>query len=424
MAYIPQIVFSASLARKHFVCMGDFRQLLPIVQSSTKSALNTDIFEYCNIVKAVEHHKKHQWLCMLDVQYRMHPEIAYFVSKTMYHGLLKTSENIRQNESIMEVTKQKPFINQPVVLADLSGMSASCMKTNDNSRINIQSAFLAFHMALQIDKKYKVGIITPYHAQSRLLNAMIKDIMSIHSEINNISSATVHQFQGSEKDVILYDAVDSEPMKTPGILLASTQNDYANRLFNVALTRARGKFICLANVDYMNHRNLSKDLMFKKMINEQMKNYNKITNTYFKDLNKEALGNIKKFYKEKGIPFEGSNTASAIDGFMETKQVIDETDTFAAYVRSHIKCPDCGKPMRLAKSKKGNFFLSCTGYPQCKRTEFVDVWLVEEYLNRNGGTGQKCTKCKYSLMAERGRYGGIEVHCCGYPQHEYELDEI
>ena len=60
MAYIPQIVFSASLARKHFVCMGDFRQLLPIVQSSTKSALNTDIFEYCNIVKAVGHHKKHQ----------------------------------------------------------------------------------------------------------------------------------------------------------------------------------------------------------------------------------------------------------------------------------------------------------------------------------------------------------------------------
>ena len=62
----------------------------------------------------------------------------------------------------------------------------------------------------------------------------------------------------------------------------------------MALTRARGKFICLANVDYMNHRNLSKDLMFKKMINEQMKNYNKVTNTYFKDLNKEALGNIKK----------------------------------------------------------------------------------------------------------------------------------
>lgn len=31
MAYIPQIIFSASLAEKYFVCMGDFRQLPPIV---------------------------------------------------------------------------------------------------------------------------------------------------------------------------------------------------------------------------------------------------------------------------------------------------------------------------------------------------------------------------------------------------------
>lgn len=428
MAYVPQIVFSASLAAKHFVCMGDFRQLPPIVQSSTKSALNIDIFEYCNIVKAVEHHRKHQWLCMLDVQYRMHPKIADFVSKTMYHDLLKTSSKIRENEFNMEVTKQKPLINQPIVLADLSRMSDACMKTSDNSRINIQSAFLAFYMALQINKKYKVGIITPYHAQSRLLNAMIKDIMGVHPEINNISSATVHQFQGSEKDVILYDAVDSEPMKAPGMLLTSTQNDYANRLFNVALTRARGKFICLANVDYMNYKNLSKDLLFMKMINEQKCNSYKIKNKNFGNTDKEQLESIRKFYKEKGISFEGSNTAFAIYGFMEEDQTIGENeskdDTFAVYVRSHKKCPDCGKPMRLAKSKKGNFFLSCTAYPKCKTTEFVDVWFVEEYLNRNGGTGQKCTKCKYSLMAERGRYGGVEVHCCGYPQHEYELDEI
>ena len=379
-------------------------------------------------MKAVEHHRKHQWLCMLDVQYRMHPKIADFVSKTMYHDLLKTSSKIRENEFNMEVTKQKPLINQPIVLADLSRMSAACMKTSDNSRINIQSAFLAFYMALQINKKYKVGIITPYHAQSRLLNAMIKDIMGVHPEINNISSATVHQFQGSEKDVILYDAVDSEPMKAPGMLLTSTQNDYANRLFNVALTRARGKFICLANVDYMNYKNLSKDLLFMKMINEQKCNSYKIKNKNFGNTDKEQLESIRKFYKEKGISFEGSNTAFAIYGFMEEDQTIGENeskdDTFAVYVRSHKKCPDCGKPMRLAKSKKGNFFLSCTAYPKCKTTEFVDVWFVEEYLNRNGGTGQKCTKCKYSLMAERGRYGGVEVHCCGYPQHEYELDEI
>ena len=44
--YSAEIVFSASLAKKHFICMGDFRQLPPIVQSSGTSPLNADIFQY------------------------------------------------------------------------------------------------------------------------------------------------------------------------------------------------------------------------------------------------------------------------------------------------------------------------------------------------------------------------------------------
>ena len=53
MAYVPQIVFSASLAKSHFICLGDFSQLPPIVQSSNTSRLNMDIFRYCGIVDAV-----------------------------------------------------------------------------------------------------------------------------------------------------------------------------------------------------------------------------------------------------------------------------------------------------------------------------------------------------------------------------------
>ena len=105
----------------------------------------------------------------------------------------------------------------------------------------------------------------------------------------------------------------------------------------------------------------------------------------------------------------------------------EETDenTFAAYVRLHKKCPKCEKTMQLKKSPKGNFFISCVGYPECKTTEFVDVDFVEEYFNRNGGTGQKCVRCKYSLTAEKSMYGGgLYIHCCGYPVHSYRLDEI
>ena len=79
-------------------------------------------------------------------------------------------------------------------------------------------------------------------------------------------------------------------------------------------------------------------------------------------------------------------------------------DTFAAYVKTHKKCQICGKQMQLKKSKKGKFFLACMGY-------------------RNGGTGQKCLRCKYSLKAEKGIYG-VYIHCCRQPVHKYKLDEI
>ena len=88
-------------------------------------------------------------------------------------------------------------------------------------------------------------------------------------ELKPIACATVHQFQGPEKDVIVYDAVDCYRIPYPGMLLTSTGNNYANRLFNVALTRAKGKFIGVANIAYMDNKNLSSNLMFERVIEGQ-----------------------------------------------------------------------------------------------------------------------------------------------------------
>mgnify|MGYP000037254397 CR=1 FL=1 len=33
-----------------------------------------------------------------------------------------------------------------------------------------------------------------------------------------------------------------------------------------------------------------------------------------------------------------------------------------------------------AESKKGKFFLACTGYPSCHETSLIDVELVEQYF--------------------------------------------
>lgn len=264
MAYVPQIVFSAGLAKSFFICMGDFCQLPAIVQCKKEQRLAGDIFEYTGITSAVENDQCHGWLVMLDTQYRMHPDIADFVSKYMYGDRLKTYEKIIESRN--EIASCKPCPDSAMALIDLSGMYSVCTKTKDGSRVNILSALLSLRMAEKSLTQFEVGIITPYSAQSRLILSMVRDIQEYDNRWKKVACATVHQFQGSEKPVIIYDAVDCYRMPYPGTLLTSLHNDKANRLFNVAFTRAKGKFILIANKEYLKIKHISKKLIFTKAI--------------------------------------------------------------------------------------------------------------------------------------------------------------
>ena len=266
MAYIPQVVFAASLARKHFICMGDFNQLPPIVMQNDEScSLNTDIFAFCGITDAVRRHLGHDWLCMLNVQHRMHPDIAEYSGGFMYRSLLKSAEDMA--DSRKDIVYSEPYPGITVKMVDLSGMLSVCMLSGEGSRVNVLSAMIAMALAVRAARKYDVGVITPYHAQSRLLHAMARSVMAADPELHSIKCSTVHQFQGSEMPVIIFDTVDCYRQKYPGILLTSRKQSRADRLFNVALTRAQGKFVMVTNSDYMITKGLSSDLFLRKMIN-------------------------------------------------------------------------------------------------------------------------------------------------------------
>jgi len=254
MAYVPQIVAAASFATEHLICVGDFRQLSPIVQEkNAKAVLGKDLFEYLNISKGFRDINPHPWLIMLDEQRRMHPAISTFPSRFIYNGLLKDHESVLPKRKAIAATA--PF-NQPMCLIDLYGTCCFGSKNEDNSRFNILSAVFAFATALKAEKSQnefvdvsdeeKVGIITPYAAQTRLIKAMIQDHRQ-SKRITNVSCATVHQFQGSERNVVIFDAVESCPSTRAGWLMARNEGGSVTRLINVALTRSRGKFIAIAN---------------------------------------------------------------------------------------------------------------------------------------------------------------------------------
>lgn len=70
-------------------------------------------------------------------------------------------------------------------------------------------------------------------------------------ETKRVRSATVHSFQGSESEAVIFDVVDCAPRDSLGLLLRDTNERAADRLMNVAITRTKYKFIMVANVSGM-----------------------------------------------------------------------------------------------------------------------------------------------------------------------------
>ena len=64
MAYVLQVIFAATFAKEHFICVGDFRQLAPIAQSGEKQTMCEDIFTFLGINRYWQPYF-HPWLVML-----------------------------------------------------------------------------------------------------------------------------------------------------------------------------------------------------------------------------------------------------------------------------------------------------------------------------------------------------------------------
>ena len=242
MAYVPQIISAATFAREHLICVGDFMQLSPIVQSSSASKLSEDIFDFLGINDHGTPYY-HPWLIMLDEQRRMHPSISKFPSVRIYKKMLRDHPSVLTSKE--KIVKSEPFSDNPINFIDLMSTYCASSKNVDNSRYNILSGLLAFSIALRSRIELdSVSVITPYAAQTRLIRALILDYRK--KEEVPIRCATVHQFQGSESDMVIFDAVESYPGKKPGWLMSKDFKSI-KRLINVAVTRARGKLVVVAN---------------------------------------------------------------------------------------------------------------------------------------------------------------------------------
>jgi len=80
------------------------------------------------------------------------------------------------------------------------------------------------------------------------------------------------------------------------------------------------------------------------------------------------------------------------------------------------RCPTCGRTLELRVSRFGQF-LGCTGYPECKYTERLEIRKEPELI------GEICPACHQGQLVRRhGRYGTF-ISCNQYPECRYARDE-
>lgn len=248
MAILPTLFYCASLARDRVILVGDPQQLPPIVQSPEPyvyRAMGRSIFA----VTVPEPHAS-DLVVMLDTQYRMHPQIGGLVSDLFYDGRLRHSDSTSATEAI---AARSPFPGHPLVLVDTEGHTTCATRPGAYSRFNEQTARLCVDLAVEAVREgmESVAVITPYAEQARLIRDLLPGDRAL---AGRIECRTVHRFQGGERDMVILDTVDTEPM-APGVLLAGSQpGSSAANLINVSISRARGKLVVVADREFFRRR--------------------------------------------------------------------------------------------------------------------------------------------------------------------------
>ncbi|MGD6775084.1 AAA domain-containing protein [Sutcliffiella horikoshii] len=268
MAYVPQSAFAASLA-KHIIICGDFKQLPPIASARHELVdkwLKEDVFHRTGVADNVHSSRLHPHLFLLKEQRRMHPDISAFTNKYIYHSLVGDHPSVQKNRQ--NIARQRPFPDQASILLNTSytGEHAFIEKSS-RSRINLWHLLLSFQLIHEayVEGERSIGYISPYRSQAQWMDVLLQDIYGVELETAEIVSATVHRFQGSEQDTIIFDSVDSYPLERPGMLLVGKESE---RLLNVAITRSKGKFIHVCDSQFLKEK-VSYNKIIRKLVEYQ-----------------------------------------------------------------------------------------------------------------------------------------------------------
>ena len=218
------------------ILVGDPKQLPPTVlsQSAARYGYDQSLF-----VRMQKNHAKDVHL--LDMQYRMHPEISKFPSKEFYEGLL-------QDGADMGPLRTQPWHQSsllgPYRFFDVKGSQERGPKSR--SLVNDEELKVAMQLYRRfrtdygsVELKGKIGIITPYKAQLFRLRQRFTEQYG-EGITDEIEFNTTDAFQGRECEIIIFSCVRASPTGGIGFMTDI-------RRMNVGLTRAKSSLWILGD---------------------------------------------------------------------------------------------------------------------------------------------------------------------------------
>ncbi len=320
MAPLPNVFYLAGYCSTHYVVSGDFRQLSPIAQGKTSAVqrwLKRDIFSQAGILESVDSNRDDQRLVMLREQYRMHPSICNLISEAVYDGKLKTPETVAHAKE--QYAKLPPFEGKALIFCDTASSNPYIARPkNSFSRISPYSAVVSTNLAMKCvqeaakkGRNVKVGIVSPYSAQAKLISRILldKDL-----DPSQVMASTVHRFQGAERDYIIFDLVEGEPLSPGKLTLGSFKRSEPGRLINVAISRAIGKFILVGNSEYIVKRFSDNDAV--KQVLEQIKSKGEVIDSNIADYSFNSDNNSSELVI-RDTTFTTYNEATFYPAFLE-----------------------------------------------------------------------------------------------------------
>ena len=246
MAPLPHLYWAASRCRGYMTIVGDFLQLPPICIAEEDMAqkwLGRSLFSVLGIDQ-VKKALRDDRVTLLDTQYRMAPEISLIPNRFFYQNMLKDDLSTSNRSLDDGVSKS------PLVLIETGAMNPWCSRLSTGGRFNLYNALLCCTLAKKINPKAadgKIGIITPYAAQARLINKIAKD----WEILDRIRTSTIHRFQGGEETIIIFDTVEGSGTRVAPMLDDKKPDSNARLLLNVAVTRAKYRLYLVGHTKHL-----------------------------------------------------------------------------------------------------------------------------------------------------------------------------